>query len=87
MRTQLQVSESRSDNLGNLCSSSALRRKKRNIGARAFPFCRSHARTEQRTFAEAILSNERRTTRRERFLTDMDPMMPWATVEALVEPH
>ncbi len=43
--------------------------------------------TEQRTFADAIRSNKRRTTRREQFLTEMDPVMPWATVEALVAPH
>jgi IS5 family transposase len=43
--------------------------------------------TEQRTFADAILSNKRRTTRREQFLTEMDQVMPWATVEAPVEPH
>lgn len=43
--------------------------------------------TEQRTLADAILSNKRRTTRRETFLTEMDEVMPWATVEALVEPH
>jgi IS5 family transposase len=43
--------------------------------------------TEQRTFADVILSNKRRTTRREQFLTEMDQVMPWAAVEALVEPH
>jgi IS5 family transposase len=43
--------------------------------------------SEQRTFADAILSNKRRTTRRERFLPAMDQVIPWATVEALVEPH
>jgi IS5 family transposase len=43
--------------------------------------------TEQRTIAHAILSNKRRTTRREQFLTEMDQVIPSATVEALVEPH
>jgi IS5 family transposase len=43
--------------------------------------------TEQRTFADAVLSNKRRTTRREQFLTEMDQVIPWATVEALVAPH
>jgi IS5 family transposase len=43
--------------------------------------------TEQRTFADAILSNKRRTTRRETFLTEMDGVIPWATLAALVEPH
>lgn len=40
--------------------------------------------TEQRTFADAILSNKWRTTRREQFLTEMDQVIPWTTVEALV---
>ena len=43
--------------------------------------------TEPRTVADAILSNKRRTTRREQFLTEMDQVIPWATVEALVAPH
>jgi hypothetical protein len=43
--------------------------------------------TEQRTFADAILLNKRRTTRRETFLTEMDGVIPWATLAALVEPH
>lgn len=43
--------------------------------------------TEQRTFTGAILSNKRRTTRREQFFTEMDQVIPWATVDALVEPH
>lgn len=43
--------------------------------------------TEPRTFAGVLLSNKRQTTRREPFLTEMDQVIPWATVEALVEPH
>ena len=43
--------------------------------------------TEQRTFADAILSNKRRTTRREQFLTQMDQVITWVTVEALVDPR
>lgn len=42
---------------------------------------------EQRTFADAVLANKRRTTRREQFLFEMDQVIRWATVEALVEPH
>jgi hypothetical protein len=42
--------------------------------------------TELRTFADAIFANERRTTRREQLLTEMDQVIPWATVETLVEP-
>ena len=38
--------------------------------------------TEQRTFAVAIRSNRRRTTRREQFLTELDQVIPWVTVEA-----
>jgi IS5 family transposase len=43
--------------------------------------------TEQRTFADATLSNKRRTTHCAQSLTEMDQVMPWATVEALVAPH
>lgn len=43
--------------------------------------------TEQRTFVDAIPSNRRRITRREQSLTEMDQVIPWAIVEALVEPH
>jgi IS5 family transposase len=58
------------------------------ILARAiFPLHWSLEMTEQRTFADAILSNKKRTTRREQFLTEMDAVIPWARVEALVEPH
>ena len=43
--------------------------------------------TEQRTFADSILSNKRRTTRREQLLTEMDQVIPRATMEALVDPY
>ena len=43
--------------------------------------------TEQRTVADAILSNKRRTTRRAQFLAEMNQVIPWATVAALVAPH
>jgi IS5 family transposase len=43
--------------------------------------------TEQRTYADVILSNKRRTTRREQFLTERDRVIPRATVEALVALH
>jgi hypothetical protein len=43
--------------------------------------------TVQRAIADAILSNNRRTTRRAQFLTEMNWVMPWATVEASMAPH
>jgi transposase, IS5 family len=35
----------------------------------------------------ASLSNKRRPTRRERFLAEMKQVIPWATLEVLVESH
>ncbi len=58
--------------------------KNRSIGVRDSPLPWSPWMTEQRTFADAILSNKWRTTRREQFLTEMDQVIPWTTVEALV---
>jgi hypothetical protein len=49
-----------------------------------FPLPRSPWRTEQGTWTEAIRSNERRTTRSEALLLERDPLIPWATVEALL---
>lgn len=37
------------------------------------------------TFADAVYASTRRVTRREPFLTEMDQVIPWATVEAPVE--
>lgn len=40
----------------------------------------------QRTFAEASFEPYRKPTRREQFLADMDRVMPWAELCALIEP-
>lgn len=42
----------------------------------------------QRTFAEhQELSRRRKQTKRERFLAEMDAVVPWARLVALIEPH
>lgn len=40
----------------------------------------------QRTFAEGSFESYRKPTRREQFLADMDRVMPWAELCALIEP-
>ena len=42
---------------------------------------------EQRTFASVAWSQKGKVTRRERFLAEMDTVIPWATLIALIEPH
>ena len=41
----------------------------------------------QRTFAGLAWSQKKKVTRRERFLAEMDAVVPWAQLVALVEPH
>ena len=41
----------------------------------------------QMTFASVAWSAKGKTTRRERFLAEMDAVIPWARLVALVEPH
>jgi len=41
----------------------------------------------QLTFASAAWQNKGKTTRRERFLAEMDAVIPWASVLKLIEPH
>ena len=41
----------------------------------------------QRTFASMAWSAKSKVTRRERFLAEMDAVIPWARVLALIEPH
>ena len=43
--------------------------------------------SDQRTFTDAVYANKPRMTRRAQFLTEMDQVIPWTTVEALVAPH
>ncbi len=42
---------------------------------------------EQRTFASVAWSQKGKVTRRERFLAEMDAVIPWARLVALIEPH
>jgi transposase, IS5 family len=42
---------------------------------------------KQTTFASLAWSNKGKVTRRERFLAEMDAVMPWARLLALIEPH
>lgn len=42
---------------------------------------------KQTTFASAAWSAKGKTTRRERFLAEMNAVMPWAKLIALIEPH
>jgi IS5 family transposase len=42
---------------------------------------------KQRTFAGLAWSTKGRVTRRERFLTEMDAVIPWAELMAVIEPH
>ena len=41
----------------------------------------------QRTFAGLAWSQKKKVTRRERFLAEMDAVVPWARLVALIEPH
>jgi IS5 family transposase len=42
---------------------------------------------KQMTFASAAWQNKGKVTRRERFLSEMDAVVPWERIEALIEPH
>lgn len=42
---------------------------------------------KQTTFASAAWAAKGKTTRRERFLAEMNAVMPWAKLVALIEPH
>lgn len=42
---------------------------------------------KQTTFASAAWDKKGKVTRRERFLTEMDAVIPWASILALIEPH
>ncbi len=41
----------------------------------------------QQTFASMAWQAKGKVTRRERFLTEMDAMIPWVRLIALIEPH
>src|SRR5512134_2259034 len=42
---------------------------------------------EQRTFSSLAWSQKGKVTRRERFLAEMDAVIPWARLLGLIEPH
>jgi IS5 family transposase len=42
---------------------------------------------EQRTFASVAWTQKGKVTRRERFLAEMDAVIPWTALFALIEPH
>jgi transposase, IS5 family len=42
---------------------------------------------EQQTFAGEAWAGKKKVTRRERFLAEMDAVIPWATVVGLIAPH
>ncbi len=42
---------------------------------------------KQRTFAGLVWSTKGKVTRRERFLGEMDAVIPWERLQALIEPH
>jgi len=42
---------------------------------------------KQLTFASAAYQHKGKVTRRERFLAEMDAVIPWEPIQALVEPH
>ena len=42
---------------------------------------------KQISFSQVEFESKRRTTRRERFLADMERVVPWADLMAVIEPH
>lgn len=42
---------------------------------------------KQSSFAQAEFAAKKRVTRRERFLGDMERIIPWRDVLAVMEPH
>ena len=44
-------------------------------------------RMKQTSFASAEFAGKKRQTRREKFLGDMETVVPWSRLEALIEPH
>src|SRR5271154_228288 len=41
----------------------------------------------QKTFAQAEYAQKKKTTRRERFLNEMEAVVPWARLVGCIEPH
>src|SRR5215831_7419339 len=57
-------------------------RRKGSIGG-----CRGVVMGKQRTFASMAWQGKGKVTRRERLLAEMDAMIPWPRLLALIEPH
>src|SRR5690606_6684477 len=51
------------------------------------PTARERVMSDQHTFAGLVWNSKGKVTRRERFLAEMDRVIPWARLLALVEPH
>ena len=49
--------------------------------------CAESETSDQRTLASVPYDTKGRTTRRERFLTEMDAVIPWVRLQALILPH
>jgi hypothetical protein len=43
--------------------------------------------SDQRTFAGMAWAAKKKVTRREQFLAEMDAVIPWARLRALIAPH
>jgi transposase, IS5 family len=41
----------------------------------------------QASFADLAFDTKKKTTKRERFLAEMDAVVPWASLLTLIEPH
>jgi transposase, IS5 family len=42
---------------------------------------------KQMSFAQAEFAGKKRTTRREKFLGDMEKVVPWSRLVGVIEPH
>jgi len=42
---------------------------------------------QQLTFAQAEYAAKKKVTRRERFLQEMEQVLPWSALHALIKPH
>ena len=51
------------------------------------PTASDDAAMKQTSFASAEYASKKRQTRRERFLAEMNAVVPWSRLEALIEPH
>ena len=52
-----------------------------------FWFCKIGGMTHQTSFSQAEFATKKKITRREKFLTRMEEVIPWAKLLAVIEPH